>query len=64
MKSVFIGVITEKLNRVSKPKGTEVALISATNGETNFEKREKVYSDKRDVLVTEFRYRINFSITI
>ena len=37
---------------------SEVALISATNGESNFEKREKVYSENRDVLVAEFRFRI------
>jgi hypothetical protein len=57
MQLFLLGVITEKLNKLSKPKPAVAALFSATNEESDFAKREQVYSENRDALVAEIRYQ-------
>ena len=42
---------------MSKPKPAIAALFSATNEESDFAKREQVYSENRDALVAEIRYQ-------
>ena len=52
------GIVTEKLNKTKKLKAESTALLSSTNTEKDYFKREEIYNNLRPELTTVFRYNL------
>ena len=52
------GIVTEKLNKTKKLKAESTALLSSTNTEKDYSKREEIYNNLRPELTTVFRYNL------